>query len=209
MKKIITSLAMIVLVGTLVVGATRAIFSDTETSFDNTFAAGTLDLKVDGSDEPVVHVTLSDMKPGDTYTQNWTFSNTGSLTGQPWIEIVNLVNYDNDCNDPEAAVDTTCGSPGPGEGELGANLRIVINEPGGAGYMYPGGGPDCLPNGRECRVNFWDSYGPIGQGTWENIPGSSVLAGPMQFVFSIPSTVGNIIQSDSLEFDIVFHLDQI
>jgi predicted ribosomally synthesized peptide with SipW-like signal peptide len=208
MKKIIASLAMITLVATLVVGATRAIFSDTETSFDNTFAAGTLDLKVDGSDEPVVHVTLSDMKPGDTYTQNWTFSNTGSLTGQPWIEIVNLVNYDNDCNDPEAAVpDTTCGVPGAGEGELGANLRIVINEPGAAGYMYPHG-PDCLPNGRECRVDFWDSYGPIGQGTWENIPGGSNLA-PMQFVFSIPTTVGNIIQSDSLEFDIVFHLDQI
>ncbi len=207
MKKIITSLAMIVLIGTLVVGATRAIFSDTETSFDNTFAAGTLDLKVDGSDEPVVHVTLSDMKPGDTYTQNWTFSNTGSLTGQPWIEIVNLVNYDNDCNDPELAVpDTTCGAPGAGEGELGANLRITINEPGGAGYMHPHG-TGCL-FGRECPVDYWDSYGPIGQGTWENIPGGFNLA-PMQFVFSLPSSVGNIIQSDSAEFDIVFHLDQI
>ena len=47
MKKIITSLGMVVFVGALVVGGTGAFFSDTETSTANVFTAGAIDLKVD------------------------------------------------------------------------------------------------------------------------------------------------------------------
>lgn len=47
MKKIITSVGMIVFVGALVVGGTGAFFSDTETSTANVFTAGAIDLKID------------------------------------------------------------------------------------------------------------------------------------------------------------------
>ncbi len=47
MKKIITSVGMIVFVGALVVGGTGAFFSDTETSTGNVFTAGAIDLKID------------------------------------------------------------------------------------------------------------------------------------------------------------------
>jgi len=47
MKKIIISLSIIAAVAAIVVGATTAFFSDTETSSDNTFTAGAIDLKVD------------------------------------------------------------------------------------------------------------------------------------------------------------------
>ncbi|MES2966747.1 MAG: TasA family protein, partial [Patescibacteria group bacterium] len=47
MKKIITSVGMIVFVGALVAGGTGAFFSDTETSTANVFTAGAIDLKVD------------------------------------------------------------------------------------------------------------------------------------------------------------------
>ncbi|OGF89180.1 hypothetical protein A3I27_02075 [Candidatus Giovannonibacteria bacterium RIFCSPLOWO2_02_FULL_43_11b] len=47
MKKIITSLGVIIAVAALVVGATTAFLSDTETSSGNTFAAGAIDLKID------------------------------------------------------------------------------------------------------------------------------------------------------------------
>ncbi|MFA5791851.1 MAG: SipW-dependent-type signal peptide-containing protein [Candidatus Paceibacterota bacterium] len=47
MKKIILSLSMIAVVGVVVLGATGAFFSDTETSTGNTFTAGAIDLKVD------------------------------------------------------------------------------------------------------------------------------------------------------------------
>lgn len=47
MKKIITSIGMIVFVGALVAGGTGAFFSDTETSTGNVFTAGAIDLTVD------------------------------------------------------------------------------------------------------------------------------------------------------------------
>ncbi len=47
MKKIITSVGMIVFIGALVVGGTGAFFSDTETSTANVFTAGAIDLTVD------------------------------------------------------------------------------------------------------------------------------------------------------------------
>ena len=47
MKRIIISLSIIAAVAAIVVGATTAFFSDTETSTGNTFTAGAIDLKVD------------------------------------------------------------------------------------------------------------------------------------------------------------------
>jgi len=49
MKKIITSAGLIVFVGALIVGATGAFFSDSETSVGNTFAAGDIDLQIDNT----------------------------------------------------------------------------------------------------------------------------------------------------------------
>lgn len=213
MKRILLSVFSISLALVLAVGATVAVFSDTETSEGNTFTAGTLDLKVDGEDDgsTVAHIELSDMKPGDTAQYQWTLSNTGSLSGQPWIEIVNLVDNDNNCNEPESDVDGSCGDPGPGEGELSPNLLMQINAAGSTGYEHPNAQVcfDASGTGRICPLDFWASYGQVGQSeVWEVIgPGSSTA--PMVLEFSIPESVGNIIQSDSVEFDIVFHLDQI
>ena len=47
MKKILGSVGVLAVVGALVLGATGAFFSDTETSTGNTFTAGAIDLKVD------------------------------------------------------------------------------------------------------------------------------------------------------------------
>ena len=49
MKKILLSLSMIAVVAVVGVGATGAFFSDTETSTNNTFTAGAIDLKVDST----------------------------------------------------------------------------------------------------------------------------------------------------------------
>lgn len=47
MKKILSSFAIIAVVGAIVAGATGAFYSDTETSTGNIFTAGSIDLKVD------------------------------------------------------------------------------------------------------------------------------------------------------------------
>ena len=49
MKKVIFSLSVMAAVAAVVVGATTAFFSDTETSTGNTFTAGSIDLKVDSA----------------------------------------------------------------------------------------------------------------------------------------------------------------
>jgi len=47
MRKILLSIATVAFIGSLAVGATGALFSDTETSTGNTFTAGSIDLKID------------------------------------------------------------------------------------------------------------------------------------------------------------------
>jgi predicted ribosomally synthesized peptide with SipW-like signal peptide len=214
MKKILSSIFTIFALTAIVAGGTQAVFVDTESVTGNTFAAGTIDLKVNGTDDPIAHIDLSNMKPGDgvggtehsTISYQYTLSNTGSITGKPWIEVTNLVNKENDCNDPENEVDSTCNNPGIGEGDLGANLHLQINAAGSGGYEYPNAA-SCI-DGRNCSMDYWATHGPIGQNTWENIVGGGSTA-PMVLEFLIPTSVGNIIQSDSVEFDVVFHLDQI
>src|ERR1035437_3339451 len=49
MKKILLSVSMIAVAAVVVMGATGAFFSDTETSTGNTFTAGAIDLKVDST----------------------------------------------------------------------------------------------------------------------------------------------------------------
>ena len=79
MKKILISLSIIAAVAAIVVGATTAYFSDTETSAGNTFSAGTIDIRVEGDNftwtEPAV---LEDMKPCYTDYFNFTIYNDGS-----------------------------------------------------------------------------------------------------------------------------------
>ncbi len=79
MKKIILSLAVIAVVATVAVGATRAFFSSTVTSVGNTISAGTIDISVDGGNWANHYATdLADMKPGMTRNITFTVHNTGT-----------------------------------------------------------------------------------------------------------------------------------
>ncbi len=74
MKKIIFSLAIIAAIGAIVVGATTAYFSDTETSTGNTFTAGNLDLKIDST----CHYNGMVCSGGE-----WVEDNSGTAMGYP------------------------------------------------------------------------------------------------------------------------------
>jgi predicted ribosomally synthesized peptide with SipW-like signal peptide len=66
MKKILLSILTIGLMASVVFGATRAFFSDTETSVGNTFTAGTIDLKMNDENPRVSAIfTFEDMKPSE------------------------------------------------------------------------------------------------------------------------------------------------
>src|SRR3990167_37952 len=68
-SRILLSIAAIVTAVAIVSVATFAFFSDTETSEDNNFTAGRLDLLVNGQNDPEAIVFFEDLKPGDDYIQ--------------------------------------------------------------------------------------------------------------------------------------------
>ena len=150
-SKILLSVASIAAAAALVIGATFAFFSDTETSTGNTFTAGKLDLKVDNTcyynkladgdpncSAPENGVTswestdlgaahkffyFTDVKPGDFG------EDTVSLTvdNDAWLRMLIGITADTDntCTGPESAVDpdgTTCGT----DGELLENLLFTV-----------------------------------------------------------------------------------
>jgi predicted ribosomally synthesized peptide with SipW-like signal peptide len=84
--KMLTAILVIGLVATMAGAGTYAYFSSARTSTDNTFTAGTLDLKVSHSslgpwtDGVTGTWTLANMKPGDeTPTASVFFKNSGSV----------------------------------------------------------------------------------------------------------------------------------
>lgn len=219
-KKILVSLSIIGAVAAIIIGGTVAYFSDTETSTGNTFSAGTLDLKVDGKDDPeVVHVTLSDMKPGDSVCYKWELKNAGSLPGKVKISFSPVVNEENGILEPETYAElqpyaTTTG-------ELG---QYVKRSCGYAPCSY-----SC--SGMNDVCSSWQT-GP--QHPW-GVPGLNGLGGntynfpdlnPNQsYCFMLGLTLendlrrwdgtqwldvdDNIIQSDSAQLDIIFKLEQV
>jgi predicted ribosomally synthesized peptide with SipW-like signal peptide len=201
MKKImplIASMVLLVVVSMFAGGGMMAKFSDTETSSGNSFTAGTLDLKVGGKDDPqVVHVTLGDLKPGDGSWHegtgypplSWTVKNVGSLSGKLTIDIKNVVNKENGQTEPEALVDSTTGDL---QGELGSKIRIQVYF--GGVWVYE----EAYISAKNIVPGYGSSPVILGAGAEKTL----------LINWCISPSVGNEIQSDSVEFDIIFYLEQ-
>ncbi len=143
MNKILLSLIVVGLVASVAVGATRAYYSDVETSNSNTLAAGTLDLNIDGGNTNVVKFNLTNLRPGNQPTGRYTLKNVGSVDGYFDLHNITVTSEENGCLDPETeAGDTTCGSPNQGElpDRLGLTMYVDYNCDGyysaGDRYIY-------------------------------------------------------------------------
>lgn len=147
--------------GGLAFGASQAFFSDTETSGDNTFIAGELDLQIDSdceyyqNDLPVScngfgnwslgnlttekFFNFDDIKPED-YGENTISLHVFENDAWVCMDIGALENDDNGCNDPETeAGDNTCGDD---QGELAQNLEFFAWLDEGAMDGFQGQGLD-------------------------------------------------------------------
>lgn len=126
MRRILLSLITIFAIGALIINATKAVFSDVETSTGNTFSAGSLDLSVDGNNGTnTVKFTLTNMKPGLQSIKTWSLNNVGSIDGYLDLENILVTNNENSCLEPETeAGDVTCNTPGVGEGELQTVVKL-------------------------------------------------------------------------------------
>lgn len=194
MKKLLFGvIAIVVCVG--LIGSAFAQFTDIETSTDNTFTAGTLNLLID--DNPTgtanwvsnpdfssaISGLASNLKPGDSNSLTIGIKNDGTISGTPSIKFSDIVNDDNGLTEPEQSEGDTVV-----EGELGANINVMVSYNGGS-LLYNG-----PLNGFTTAVNG------------EPLPGGSTAA--WNITLNIPVTAGNVIQSDTVGFKVVFGIDQ-
>lgn len=147
MKRIILSLALIVLVGGgIAFGATSAFFNDSETSLANIMNAGDIDLRVDNEsyynglfnegtswqeddldgDEGYKFFDFSDLKPGD-YGEDTISLHVDTNDAYLCAAVKLTSNDENTCNEPEALEDQTCGvdEVGAGLGELSDRVTFI------------------------------------------------------------------------------------
>jgi predicted ribosomally synthesized peptide with SipW-like signal peptide len=213
MKKLMIALMAVLITVALVGIGTYAYFSDTETSNGNTFAAGTLDLTVDDQDDPnVVSLTIGDIAPGWSERYSWVLKNVGTIDGQPSLEFGTITNNENTVTEPEVGA---TGENGGEPGELGGVLRMNVywSQDGGATWNYISSITYC----GDAILNTYDGK-VIGLGllsgcrTDVKLPvlghNEEVEVQIRPFWHNPTGSNHNQTQSDSVEFDITFHLDQ-
>jgi len=216
-KKIFGLTVAALMVIALVGGGTWAYFSDVETSVDNTFTAGTLDLTPDTTAIRVI--SYSDVYPGwsnvlgSTHNDSWTLTNGGNVDGDLTITIGAIANADNETEDPE----DDAGSGDTGTGDLGGQLDIVFwadldsdgeidggvwSDTNTNGYMDAGEGEKMYDG--DPFDSMTAAYPPTSGKI--DLDGSGSI--DVYFDASVATTVGNGIMGDSSTFDITFQLDQ-
>jgi len=212
MKKVLIALMAVLITVALAGIGTYAYFSDTETSNGNTFAAGTLDLTVDDQDDPdVVSLTIEDIEPGWSERYSWILKNVGTIAGQPSLEFSAITNNENTVTEPE---DGAAGENGGEPGELGDVLRMNI-------YWRQGSGSwNYISSVTYCGDAILNTYAgkTVGLGllsgcrTDVKLPvlnsNDEVEVQIRPFWHNPGGSNHNQTQSDSVEFDITFHLDQ-
>lgn len=154
MKKIITSVGMIVFVAALIAGGTGAFFSDTETSTGNVFTAGSIDLSLgstfssdaNGSGQVALQpdnnggilFTFNDLKPGDDGTVIFELQVDSNEAYACAISTL-MTNNDNGINDPES--DAGDLDDGAGNGELQDYLQFATFVDSNGDNAYNAGEP--------------------------------------------------------------------
>lgn len=101
MKKILISIIVIASVAVTAIGATRAFFSDTETSTNNLFQAGKIDLSLNGNNGSAqALINIEDLKPGDPINIPKTLF-VDSNNAYIWMHIKDVVTGQGDQTEPE------------------------------------------------------------------------------------------------------------
>ena len=204
-KKMLLSLLVIGVVSVSAGAGTWAYFSDTETSGENTFAAGTLDLTFDT--ESSLPLAVTNTYPGDSGGDSSTLANAGNLPGELDIAIGAVTNT-------ESTGTTEFEADGAG-GELGANAKMVVWLDVDQSGTFNAGDIELSPSAiiaydastnTELTYSTIDSYSGV---SWDNV--ETMAAGATDDLcidWEVPITTVNDIQGDSLSFDVTVTLEQ-
>ena len=207
---------MLVIVAGIVIGVTSAYFSDTETSTNNTFAAGTMDLNINGGNVAVQTMSLDNKAPGDSDHENSVLKNVGSLDGELDIAMGTVNNY--------PCTDSSNGGRNDGTeyctsdaGALGSNtqmaLYIDVDQSGTWNTNDIGlksNGSIYINNTGSIALDY-DSMDNYSGKSWNDVYTGLMAANQEDdFVidWNIPTSAGNSIQGDALSFDVTFTLEQ-
>jgi predicted ribosomally synthesized peptide with SipW-like signal peptide len=175
---------------------------------------------------------LNDVKPGDSGKLVF----CPKVVDNPawlWAGSTGFTQYENGLTEPEGDVDDTGGDPGAGNGELADNIQVTVAycEPSDDLDGEPQS-PDDFETVRE--LNNPEDYTladlllelqtgylldgleeddgdwvPTDDGAYPASPDSDTQTGPCLCIdWNVPTAVGNVIQSDSVEFDIGFTAQQ-
>lgn len=234
MKRILISLSVIGLVSAVAFGATRAYFSDTETSSGNTFTAGTIDLKIDYQCGDECDYPLTDLGPGDVFFRECDIKPGDSgevtiswhvLSNRAWarIRLADIKDREYECTEPEAEYpDPTCGSDpvGEGLGELSQYLTFTawMDEGDVEGWQCGKTQGGCAADNTEGDNIFNGQYEKL---IFENVSAQELTAGAplpeeldpnttyyVGFEWNVPFSAPNIIQTDSIVASIIMEVEQ-
>jgi spore coat-associated protein N len=210
MKKIVGLTVSALMVMGLIGGGTWAFFSDTESSDNNIFAAGTLDLTINGGNDPVTLLTVSNLYPGQSGANHTTLVNAGSIGGTLGIAVDSITNTES-----ASGLEFTGDSINGSSGELGAvvEMAIFIDVDQNGGYTTS------IDIGLKADGTTYSSlmdYQPINNYTganWTDVYAGSMAAGTEDDIYIIyrlfpPETADNTYQGDSVSVDFTFDLKQ-
>lgn len=208
-RKILFSLMTIALVGALVGAGVFAYFSDVEMSEDNTFTAGTLDLKVN-TENPWTStaITAGPMEPGAAAsTVDLTVENSGTIAGDLYMRITSVT-------DTGGTETYACGAPINGDvtsepecvAEIAQGYRVddistvIILTCTGTGVTAT------HIDGQTLAVAAGDGYGSPTAVKVADLAASGTVT--ITFGGEIPSSVTNEYQGDVSTFTVEFYLAQ-
>ena len=202
MKKILGLTIAALLIMTVVGGSTWAYFSDTESSANNSLAAGTMDLNIDGGNTAVTTFSVTSAAPGDTGNGSSILANAGNMSGELDIAF--------------SAITNTGGSGGgefeDGIGNLGAVATIAVYIDVDSSSSWTAGDIGLKSDGTTYSSPTALNYATIdsyGSETWDAIEAMATSASDkFTVLWQIPTSAGNNIQGDSVSFDITFTLEQ-
>jgi predicted ribosomally synthesized peptide with SipW-like signal peptide len=189
----------VVAAGISVSSSTLALFSDDETSAEQSVAYGTLDLVLGGAAQSDPIEVTNGAPPQSGYglpdgARRLQLTNDGSLPGKATFTIRTVSDKENGCNEPEAAVDSSCGTPGNGEGELDDELIVVVYD---AAWTQQLG---------SMKLSAWNAQGDAARKVIGTIGAGQTTSVIVQVA---GYDAGNHVQSDSAAFVVDAKLEQI
>ena len=217
-RRILVSVMVIGLVGALAGSSTMALFNDSETSSDNQFTAGELDLKIDWDESyngehvetqeltnnPGTIFDFEDIKPGD-HGEATVSLHLEDNPGWIWMNMNQTSNWDNACTEPERAAEGQCGS----EGELDEELEFTIWADDGDNILQDD--ENVIFEGTAEELEETSDEGVLLDGNpstneTEAFPGQET--GYIGVKWSLPLETGNQVQGDSVSYDVNFYTEQ-